>query len=703
MWRITAIFLLILIDVSHGCFFPDVLTRNDTQPWTGHIHNSEGRNGDVLLYFRENRMSGFVYKGSGDIPDVKSLGVATFNRTCVNSVSANKFLVMHDEDGERPRYLCMEIIMRSKSVFQLSVSGYSTHIDPLLCYTADMKLDPWLYVSFESVVKDHTVCSFSGGYNMKIRSSSGSAFGCNSMELPMRLEAECIKGEGIYFQFRYETCKEDLPLEVDQRTFCTATWIDGRFTYSLLRRFGRKDLWCLRTPLIRTHNFTSVLFLQGMCGDEETYNSSVKFVTINLEETQFNDVCQDEYSGCTEKRCTEYTEQSCPKSCGLCHPGEQMFSCKFPKPYRGDWLQTDFDSKQQVQIASSKISIQNMGNFKCVRSEKTTERVERKYALVSLFSNGCRPRFTCVAFRRFGHSVLAFTMSKSIAWPFPPRIDVPETVCKDSQFEADPSPMRDTFRGNLDTFKTVISQKHPRSVVNCQLRQVHKIQGNFNGTDSCKGELYEDCNDPTRLRMDIEKCGHKTGSVDFRCLSTYEGKYWERITILQNLEDPTDARCIIFSEVRAGEMLMMTASECDRNSWVWASGGKRHALGKFNFQTDDISCKIVPTKPPTTPRPPQVATYRILTSSEVLLSATTHRNLYGQRQGSKTVTRVATPPSESLAKDSNLQSDSGNVAVVEAPSRDNPPSSGSRLTHPNTQEAVSFLGFTFMCYLISRS
>lgn len=107
--------------------------------------------------------------------------------------------------------------------------------------------------------------------------------------------------------------------------------------------------------------------------------------------------------------------------------------------------QTDRNGVSHINITDTYLTIENVGSFRCVMFPDSPSRKSRMYTTVSLFQDGCRPRYTCVKLRRLGPSVLRYALSRSYVWP-----DLEhkfgEAICSHGQFGMDPEPINDLYR-----------------------------------------------------------------------------------------------------------------------------------------------------------------------------------------------------------------------------------------------------------------
>lgn len=125
--------------------------------------------------------------------------------------------------------------------------------------------------------------------------------------------------------------------------------------------------------------------------------------------------------------------------------------------------------------------------------------------------------------------------------------------------------------------------------------------------------MYEHCEDKTRLRMEFYPgCGEvvEAGEVskslsatqtalgplstDFSCLADFEGHYWERLLLVQNVADERDTRCLAFTRVDASSALMTVSGQCDKNSFSFVAAGLRAPLMTLSLRPEQFPCKYLP-------------------------------------------------------------------------------------------------------------
>ena len=519
--------------------------------------------------------------------------------------------LLHLEASLQPvKFACIRIYKRSRSIIQIAWSEYIYTLDPRICEEQPLVLDPWPLVAYHFLEEDFTLCPFTGGFNIKIKDSSGKENACNYMDLPMRLESDCIGGEGVMFNFRADNCLPDVSMLVHQRTTCVASWQDKDNHFAVIRRLSKPQLWCIRFPRKDTANKPAYLFDDLACVSSDPENETIHYVRMDLQRSIHKDLCADEYEECANMPCNVYTEQKCQKTCGACSVSNPPAICTYPRRFRGMWYQRNTDDVKYIEISESHLSIENVGRFRCVVFDDSPPRRERTYTVVSLFDNGCRPRYTCIRLKRLGPSVLRYSLSQSFVWP----MDVHNQgskICDASRFEADPDPIADRYRSYHGTGKPIIMHYPSPKWIDCNMTSSFTIRASFANGNSCLGSIYEVCGDSSRLRMDFDSCNDAPQHSEYGCVAEFEGHYWEKVILLQNIADDTDARCIMFNQMYPLEALVLVGEYCDKKSWGFVSSGLRTPLMKLQIRPDVFPCKNLPLVERTTKRTtaPVVKTY----------------------------------------------------------------------------------------------
>ncbi|CAG5135760.1 unnamed protein product [Candidula unifasciata] len=581
-----AVFLL--RHLASSCSFPSTLHMEAKDPpWYSHIRADGSR--DVEYYIRNTVME--IHHTRSERPSVRWKCAYEFE---------GKLLLKRQDQLVNSFYRCVRFVFRSPSVVQIMWSHELKIFDLGLCDDKNLITDPWPLIWYGTLEEDYTPCPFSGGFDMKISDSQLGENGCNLMLRPMRMEAECLGGEGISFNFVSSNCLPDIRMYVKQRTICVAHWKDNRHLFVVLRRNEDTDLWCLIMPIHRRQNITAYLFSDLTCRSDLDQFSSVrdlKFFDLQLHRREFPTLCEDEYDQCSKVTCNTYVKQECQRSCGMCDPVSPRSSCQYPESVMGAWFLQDSSGFKNIYIRTSNLSIDGVGNFLCVTFPNNPIQKSTIFTTISLFQNGCRPRYTCIKLHRIGPSVLQYSLSQSYVWPTFEN-DLGKSICSEDRFHPDSSPIDDRYRSHQGTGKPIISQRRYPDAVHCNLTFVHTISATLPQGYVCPGSFYQHCEDSSKVRLEFNTCGSLIpSSRDFRCLASYEGHYWERILILQNIRNRTDAFCFVYSQFYPIEAYVLDVGMCDQKSFNFARTGLRQPLLKLTFRTEQETCKSVPPDP----------------------------------------------------------------------------------------------------------
>ncbi|KAL8591552.1 hypothetical protein ACOMHN_055519 [Nucella lapillus] len=632
------VYVLNEVNTAHACTFPDFLQwREGDVEFNWHSRIRNGRIRESAYSIRHNVIE--VSHSTSALKPVRWKCALTYHE---------KYLVKRqDPDTSRSYSACVKFLQRSSSIVQLMWSRESNTPDPTLCDENNLALDPWPLVSFKFLMDDFTPSPFQGGFNMRITDSESGENGCNYMHRPMKLESDCITGEGVILDFISRSCVPEVgTFLVRQRTLPVAAWEYKGDHYVILRRRDAKDLFCLRMPVAGKDHMNAFLFTDLACMTEQSpyllnvpTSRGIRYLVLHLQRYVYRKLCDDEYPQCSAVTCSSYIRHECQKSCAVCDVSRPPPTCSYPRRYRGRWIQTDIDGVRQVTINDTDLVMDKVGNFRCVTYPDSPARKTRMYTTVSMFANGCRPRYTCIKLKRLGPSVLRYTLSRSSVWPDLEK-DFGQAVCASKQFAADPKPINDLYRTAEDTGKPVVSNVAVPERVPCNLSSSFTITATLPNGSVCLGHLFQLCEDSTRLGIHFHPdCGQilnrgRTISpesafssssfsfssfssssflpgpsfTDYSCMANYEGHYWERILLLQNADDAHDVSCLVFTQLDVTEALMMVGGQCDKNSWNFGRAGWRKPLMSLKMEPEEFPCKYLPkttttTTTTTTPSP----------------------------------------------------------------------------------------------------
>ncbi|KAL4236295.1 hypothetical protein ACF0H5_004682 [Mactra antiquata] len=564
-----------IISISHGCNFPGRL-QEDT--WYTHIRADTRlavnfRN-DVIEYKAEETDSQFI---SGE-----------WQSKCVQKID-DKFVVSYDNGT----YQCVKFLYKSESIIQIRRSHLSSALDPSLCDASNLKLDPWLMVCFAKSSTEFTVCPISGGYNMKIKVKGTQDHSCNFYDVPMRFESECHTGEGISFDFRTPTCIGDLPMKQKQRALCVASWRQDGDVLTVLRTADTNSLWCLKIPARRTFDGKTIMYLYtDLICDEAP---DVQYFLLELEMVSQNSLCTDEHKSCEMLPCNMFYYR-CLKTCGVCDPNVYPDACDFPRRIRSEWIINDGLGETTLNITGSHLLYKRVGKFNCISlPDSPPSRKTKQFTTVSFFNNGCRPRYTCVSFKRIASNVFGFAIGQSKVWPLESHHKhLWSVVCGEESFHGDPAPLRDSYRTLSNVYKPMVSLDKPNVGQTCPLNASYIFRATFETGDKCEGSLFRDCENFSRLRMQFDNCQYLPQNFeDYICLGKVESKRWEKVILLQNEHNFRDTKCLVMSDLDRGRFLVLPSGECDVFTWTYVHAGYRTVSINLSVTPENYNCRLI--------------------------------------------------------------------------------------------------------------
>ncbi|CAI9724314.1 Hypothetical predicted protein [Octopus vulgaris] len=602
------VFLLNTISfVSSSCNFHD-MKHIETVDVIWETNNTIRPNGNDLteIEFKKNYMiARHIYQTPFGTNNTEQYYI----RECIYKMM-DKYVVRHEEKGKPRMYACLEFIRRGVAIMQIRESNFVSRFDLQLCHEHHLKLNPWPLILRSRIRDEYLLCPLQGGYNMKTVDSNGISNGCNMKALPMRLESECIAGEGMTFYFRSETCLQNTPMETTTNLLCVASWWDDGYTFTIVRTY-KGQIWCLRSQNISNWEKTEIyLFFDLICpngvddiiGWSETSNKAQQaknYIVASLTRVLYTKLCQDEYKECRQVVCSRLTDYECPYSCRKCDPNIPPAVCSFPSRLRGPWYQTNYDGIKEIQISESNFEIERVGSFKCVSLSRISTRSEGRYSVLSIFENGCRPRYSCIQITDYSPMVMGYVLSKSIVWPL---IDdhVKDSICSNQRFVSDVKPIGDTYRSFPNSFKPIVSRKPLISFKDCEFESSFEIRLAIKPGRGCYGSMYQDCYDNTLCRIEMKNCPIHAHVSDYRCLLTFKPNYWEKAVVMQNRDNTSDTICLLRNDMHKNEIMVMAASECNKMTWSFVRGRYLKPLTVYTIKAEAIPCKNIPMRTTTT-------------------------------------------------------------------------------------------------------
>ena len=591
------VFTLLLYAISYivvrCCIFPETYQG---QTWHTYVKPEEFTR--TAVYFR-----GGILEFQDEETD-KGFVVGIKEKHCIRMLDVGTYIVstFTDRFSYNKSFECIVFLNRSRSILQLQMSRHPANSPSGICDVQNLEVDPWLLVSYPIMQHEFTTCPFIGGFNMKIKYKDGSKHGCNFVDVPMRFESECLTGEGITLDFRTPNCVGQIPMLQVQKFTCIAHWRQGGDVISVIRKLDSDDVWCMRIPARKSFNdgFQVILFTEPSCNMEsisELEKSDINFYILELTMVIYNSLCADEHEFCYRLPCNKHFYSQCLKTCGKCNPNVYPTTCDFPRRIRGEWFSNDINQVRRVNISETQLHIDNVGDFQCISFPHSPPRKDKKFTTVSFFNNGCRPRYTCVGFTRNSASSIGYSLSQSKVWPLERHFSVGLRLCDSDSFKGDPPPLYDSYRSFNDvSFPLVTSSMESVYRQPCSLPSTYSFNATFhNRFSKCYGNLYQVCNEPWKLRMEFDHCSAFGDAFQFTCIGKIDSKYWEKIILLQNLDDQFDTRCLIISDIDPQRLIMMASKDCDKLSWTYVNVGIRVPMIDLDVVRQYESCRTLPT------------------------------------------------------------------------------------------------------------
>ncbi|XP_064613199.1 uncharacterized protein LOC135476981 [Liolophura sinensis] len=488
-----------------------------------------------------------------------------FERMCLESYGNNVFLVAHHETHP-DTFMCMQFLKRSIGVVQLKTSRQSNRPSRHLCQ--DMKLDSIPLISSKGYYDTAIPCPLKGGFDVTIYDSDMSQL-CPDSVIPIRLESECEKNEGMLFKFRKTECiHQHLAMKPEQKLFCIATWTDGRYKFVVLRDDSSFRTWCLRYSVAEgdKDRILAYLFMDFVCDPTDRITESTKYLRLEMTRRGLISLCMDEFHHCYADKmylCHSDMKPHCPLSCGMCNPHGKVHNCQFDKTYHGTWMQSTRHGNRKISVSANELRIEGEGRYTCVRFDNST--TDRALSLLRIFENGCYPRFVCAQFDRPAPSVLHYRLGSSIVWPIFRQKNPYQLICSEKNFRSALA----RHPGGVPNLQYEIPQKSQTSVVSlndeqavfCNLSVEFAAKIAFVDQFNCSGCLsQESAGTSDRLAVHYNNCSHKPGYLEYLCFASFKsiGTYDRVLTRIVG----TKERYFCWVFVSTEKILILPGSEC---------------------------------------------------------------------------------------------------------------------------------------------
>ncbi|KAK2175588.1 hypothetical protein NP493_724g01016 [Ridgeia piscesae] len=335
---------------------------------------------------------------------------------------------------------------------------------------------------------------------------------CPKVWLPSRLESDCILGDGLVLTFPHTACSPLKDNRLELRLQCWGSWHEDGFLFVVAGEPRKMAQVVFRFPqnLTGRRELTTKLFFSPVCPTERDESpaalTSVKQLDLLMNRTEPG-ICYDDSIHCQELaadgKCAIHAlyryANFCKRSCGLCNllpsPGAE---CRFPEEFYGDWMIFSDRRQERVSIHKGHVMFSSLGEFVCKGKHWNRD----QYKMLSYYSNGCRPRYSCLNFVKEYDETLQFRMSKSSL------VDPSFRMC---DFKDDPPPLDGAIRSRR--FKTLLPLSKMDENV-CGLNGIIRIRTAIQDGRVCQGTLSDwsarSCSSGSRLKLKLNGiCPHK--------------------------------------------------------------------------------------------------------------------------------------------------------------------------------------------------
>lgn len=517
---------------------PDWLSFGAKLKWRGRIR-AQNTAYEIVLAVRMN----VLWVVATDRPE-KPL----FNRTCLSIFESRKYFVSHAANNLTGlRYACLEFIERSSGVLQIRSSPLVDDASPVdVCDDDKMELDSWILLLDEGSTSSigsggvHVggqKCLLTGGFSVRIFDKTRHQGLCDGYRGETRIETDCLHGDGMYFYFRHQSCiPEALYMYSTQRTLCLASWLDGPYTFTLLRHDRHHYMWLLRFPTLTEDSFTAYLFKDLSTDATEYVSRSQNFLRLDVVRDSprpATSLCVDEYDVCSVWRepCTSGPQMAltCPRTCGICNASRPIV-CSFVPELVGRWHDGITGStgnsvtfnRTSVVIVSGRAREE----MRCIRwqsvapSGRLFTRFLADEMLVTEYVNGCRPRYACARILKKSSAVMFFKLSKTMTWPLTSSPADP-IDCTNFDFEhvnQDGSGGQDG--GFRERYFRLLFSTEKRDPVQCRLpTELNNYSVTLRNGTECIGSLTE-AYPGNEFHVTLTGCRENATNFSYSCLES---------------------------------------------------------------------------------------------------------------------------------------------------------------------------------------
>ncbi len=420
-------------------------------------------------------------------------GSIPYLRECIRNMANQTFLVGYKMEGQNLTYSCMHFVKRSRAVITIWKSKESVREDPKLCFKLIKDDKPWVMYA----ANYYENCPVIGGFNMQLYDGVGQRK-CHTLYETPRMEMGCSDEKTSTIDFNFRSCKiSRLIYEMNsqswQTRYCTGTWTDGPYTFTILTRKDLASYWCLRFPSNHGDSFDAFLFSDVVCETNDIISESKQYVRLALTRQVVTSLCEDASLSCQTERYPWTCDHSigemfCRKNCSSCEKPIVTSKCNFTN-LTGEWETIGPQSVESIALGDSNITVTPLGVTHCIRQEIITHTSVKSTNLVRFQTNGCFPRLYCLNMKSISPSLSVFKMLRGPVWPEYDTLDSSVT-CSDNRFEFD----NRRFLYFVDDWSPLISPDKPTIPMDCTIpgwsyeftaEFANKAEGH------CTGRLYQ--------------------------------------------------------------------------------------------------------------------------------------------------------------------------------------------------------------------
>ena len=614
VWSLACIKLISMV-----CLFPDMMqtSYNKTTPlyrdwWT----TMRSQQADTVLRV--------IVAGNSLRATSRDNNTISFTHLCIQQIAAGKYLTAYEAPGQTSgRYTCVQFVFRSSSVVQLRLAPLTSKLNRSVCADHNLELEGWLLIDRQHVHEEQALCGLQGGFIFRIYDRSRPAGVCESYRGETRLESECVKGEGMIFNFRHTRCvPELLKMSSLQSVACVINWREGPYSFILLRHNALPSFWLLRYLTTSGDSFTAYLFLDlfANIGDpSESGARSLRIDVVRDTPQPATSLCLDDIDFCTRPSvCALWSSQDplfCPRTCSICDATRPAL-CHFEESLIGQWYSGAMTSNLLLTVNGSILSTHEKvrENFYCIswqptiKQHQSVSRIRQSpistYLMVSDYQNGCRPRYSCLfVVRNHNSSAMFVKISQTRTWPFTANPDVP-LDCRSFSYEADQALYPNELRSEkvLLLFRSPPVSFSQQAKCNLPTSQMREFVVQFRDGRQCLVEMRAEESD--RLQFTMK---HSCVTSDFVLESDYLCLESVRLPPNNDLVVVTRAAtvmsqllCWIFPRKLPSTIYLVDAVDCDETVRYRVRQETLQPLAVFARESDtvlehhDLSSKVTP-------------------------------------------------------------------------------------------------------------